>query len=134
MENEGLFEGVLIESEVMNLMDAKKTAVYICSKYRGDIEANTKMARRYCRYALDRGYIPIAPHLLLPQFVDEATERELALSAGIALLDQCCEELWVCGNEISEGMAAELDHADARNMKIRFVTEEDLECTQSAKE
>ena len=115
-------------------MDAKKKVVYICSKYRGDIETNTKMARRYCRYAVDQGYIPIAPHLLLPQFIDEKTERSLALAIGLALLDQCCEELWVCGNEFSEGMAAEFARADERSMKIRFITEEDLECTQSAKE
>ena len=33
-------------------MDAKRPVVYICSKFRGDIEANTEMARRYCRYAI----------------------------------------------------------------------------------
>lgn len=49
--------------------------VYICSKYRGDVETNIRNAQLYSRYAVEQGYIPIAPHLLLPQFVDEETER-----------------------------------------------------------
>ncbi len=38
--------------------------VYICSPYSGDVKANVKAARKYCRYAVDKGYMPIAPHLL----------------------------------------------------------------------
>ena len=53
--------------------------VYICSPYSGDVEKNTEAARRYCRYAADRGFIPLAPHLLFPQFLSEETERELAI-------------------------------------------------------
>ena len=34
--------------------------VYVCSPYSGDIEANILNARRYCRFAVDRGCIPIA--------------------------------------------------------------------------
>ena len=65
--------------------------VYICSPYRGDTEGNTKKARRYSRYAVNQGYIPIAPHLLLPQFVSEETERDLALFMGMVLLSKCKE-------------------------------------------
>lgn len=54
--------------------------VYVCSPYAGDVEANTARARRYCRYVTDQGGIPLAPHLYLPQFLDEKTERDLALS------------------------------------------------------
>lgn len=99
--------------------------VYICSPYRGDIEGNTKKARRYSRYAVDQGYIPIAPHLLLPQFVSEETERDLALFMGMVLLSKC-KELWVCGDTISDGMAAEIEKAEKRNMKIRYLREEDF--------
>lgn len=31
--------------------------------------ANQEAARRYCRYAVDAGYVPIAPHLFFPQFM-----------------------------------------------------------------
>ena len=43
---------------------AFRPIVYICSPYAGDIETNTAAARRYCRFAVEAGYIPIAPHLL----------------------------------------------------------------------
>jgi hypothetical protein len=99
--------------------------VYICSPYRGDTEGNTKKARWYSRFAVDQGYIPIAPHLLLPQFVSEETERDLALFMGMVLLSKC-RELWVCGNTISDGMAAEIEKAEKRNMKIRYLREEDF--------
>ena len=50
--------------------------VYICSPYSGDTEGNTEKARRYSRFAADASTIPIAPHLLFPQFLSEETERE----------------------------------------------------------
>ena len=68
-------------------MDKKyKKMVYICSPYAGDIEKNTERARKYSRWAVECGCIPIAPHLLFPQFMSEETEREEALFNGIVLL------------------------------------------------
>lgn len=58
--------------------------VYVCSPYAGAIEDNVMKARRYCRYVTDQGGIPLAPHLFLPQFLDERTERDLALFMDIA--------------------------------------------------
>ena len=43
---------------------AFRPIVYICSPYAGDVEANVENARRYSCFAVDAGYIPIAPHLL----------------------------------------------------------------------
>ena len=45
--------------------------VFICSPYAGDITHNVENARRYCRFAVAKGYIPIAPHLLFPQFMND---------------------------------------------------------------
>lgn len=98
--------------------------VYIASKYAGDIPHNTDMARRYSRYAIEKGYIPLTPHLLLPQFLSEETERDLAISIDLRFLD-LCEELWVCG-KISEGMQREIDHASAMGMPVRYVKEEEI--------
>ena len=39
--------------------------------YAGDVTANVENARRYSRFAVDAGYIPIAPHLLFPQFLND---------------------------------------------------------------
>lgn len=96
--------------------------VYVCSPYAGDERRNTENARRYCRFAVDAGAIPIAPHLLFPQFLSEERERELALFMGAVLLGKC-EEVWVFGDRISAGMSAEIAKAEKRNMKVRYFTD-----------
>ena len=96
--------------------------VYICSPYAGDVERNVLRARRYCRYAADRGCIPLAPHLLLPQFLDEKTERNLAFFMGIALLSKCAE-LWIFGEIISQGMEVEIRYAQKKGKPIKYISE-----------
>ena len=75
---------------------AFRPIVYICSPYAGDVTANVENARRYSRFAVDMGYIPIAPHLLFPQFLcdDNPKERQLGLFFGNALMSKC-SEVWV---------------------------------------
>lgn len=97
--------------------------VYICSPYAGDVESNTDAARRYCRFAVDKGAVPLAVHLLFPQFMSEDTERDLALHMGEIILSKC-KELWCFGGRISEGMKRELETAGRRGIAIRFFTEE----------
>ena len=99
--------------------------VYICSPYSGNVEHNTEMACRYSRFAVDEGCVPITPHLYLPLFLSEETERELAISMDLRLLERC-DERWVCGDEISEGMAAEIAHAEETGIPARHIAEEDL--------
>ncbi len=96
--------------------------VYICSPYSGDVTGNTEKAKRYSRYAVDQGAIPIAPHLLLPQFMDEETERDLAMFMDIAILSHC-KELWVFG-EPTAGMQMEIAYAKRRQMTIKYFKEE----------
>ena len=98
--------------------------VYICSPYRGSVEKNTENARSYCRMAAERGYIPIAPHLLFPQFMGAETDatRELALHMGTILLTKC-HELWYFGDRISEGMKLELNRARLRGIPVRHFNE-----------
>ena len=94
--------------------------VFICSPFAGDIENNVKAARRYCRFAVEMGNIPFAPHLLFPQFLDDSDpkERELGLFFGVALMSKCAE-VWVFGETISAGMAKEIEKAEKRGMRIR---------------
>ena len=89
----------------------KKPVVYICSPYSGDVVRNTENARRYCRFAVDHGRVPIAPHLLFPQFMSERLERDEALQMGIRLLE-LCDELWICCDRVSSGMQAEIEYME----------------------
>jgi len=98
--------------------------VYICSPFAGDTEANVEKALKYCRFALQKGKFPIAPHCYLPRFMDDANpaERELALSFGLRLLNDC-RELWIFGSRISEGMKREILAAKWRHIKIKQFNE-----------
>ena len=87
---------------------AYRPLVYICSPYAGDVEKNTFRARAFSRFAVERHCIPIAPHLLCPQYLDEETERWLGLKMCIVFMGKC-EEVWVFGDTVSEGMAAEIE-------------------------
>ena len=103
---------------------AFRPIVYICSPYSGDVEANVAAARRYSRFAVDKGYIPIAPHLLYPQFLndDDEQERELGLFFGNALMSKCAE-VWVFGSRISAGMEAEIKRAKWKDYRLRYFNE-----------
>lgn len=88
------------------------------------ISAVLAAARRYSRFAVEAGYIPIAPHLLFPQFLDDnkPKERELGLFFGNAVLSKCAE-MWVFGEHISEGMEAEIKRATWKGYRIRYFSE-----------
>jgi len=93
---------------------------YICSPYRGNVSVNEENARKYCRFAVESGYIPIAPHLFFPQFMDDnnPAERDAAMFMDFVLMGKC-HEVWVFGSVISNGMASEIGLAKKRNQKIR---------------
>ena len=102
----------------------------ICSRYAGDIANNVIAAQRYCRFAVDSGYIPFAAHLLFPLFLNDAipAERMLGLSFGNIFMDKC-DELWIFGSEYSAGMQAEYDRAVKKGYRIRYFTTDCREVT-----
>lgn len=102
---------------------AYRPLVYICSPYAGDIERNTYRARAFSRFAVEKGCIPIAPHLLCPQYLNEEKERWLGLKMGLVFMGKC-EQVWVFGDVISEGMAAEIEKAGKQKKVIRYFTED----------
>lgn len=124
--------------EAMSIIEKEKRALrafrpieYICSPFAGEVEKNIEAARNYSRFAVDKGYIPIAPHLLFPQFLNDADprERQLGLFFGNALMSKC-SEVWVFGNRISTGMAAEIKRAKWKNYRLRYFTDEMKEVFQ----
>lgn len=106
---------------------AYKPLVYIASPFAGDMPNNIERAKDYCRFAVGKGFIPLAPHLLYPQFLDDdnAEERKLGLFFACVLLGKC-DELWVMGDIISSGMAQEIGKAERRGLPIRRFIEEDI--------
>lgn len=95
--------------------------VYICSPCRGDYENNIQRAKEFSRAAVERGCIPITPHIYLTQFMDDTVpaERELGLSIGRELV-LMCDELWAFGLCCpTAGMAAEIELARECGIPVR---------------
>ena len=105
--------------------DEFRPLVYICSPYRGDTEKNTEKARKYSSFAVESKAIPMTPHLLYPQFMDDSNPEERYLATHVInyVLIGKCQEVWVFGEDISEGMGREIALAEKRRMKIRYFTE-----------
>lgn len=95
--------------------------VYICSPYSGNTETNVEIAREFCAVAVKRRVIPLAPHLLFPQFMDDTDPdaRELAMFFNRVLLSKC-EQIWVYTPQVSTGMRLEIEWAQQMEVPIRF--------------
>ncbi len=105
--------------------------VFICSPFSPqskmrekkvkEMDRNIQMAQKACRYAALKGFIPYAPHLFFTQFLDdgEKDEREYGQLMGLTWLARC-DELWVIGGRISEGMKKEIAQAKEWHIPIKI--------------
>ena len=97
--------------------------VYVSSQLRGNVKSNISKAQWYARFVAERGHLPITPHIYFTQFLRDhiPEEREMAMEMNRELLEWC-DELWVFGEVISEGMKQEIEWA--KDKPIRYFTEE----------
>ena len=102
----------------------RQKIVYICSPLRGDLEGNIAKANFYSRFGYEQGCIPIAPHAIFTQFLNDGNpnERKSGMAMGLELLDRC-DELWAFGPLISDGMKKEIEHARRKDIPIRYLSE-----------
>ena len=100
--------------------------VYICAPLGGDVEGNLERVKRYTRYALMCGTAPVVPHFYaLCLNDDNQKEREIGLAAGLGML-WFCDELWVFGQTVTEGMKQEIQFCKHLNIKTRYVSEKEI--------
>lgn len=104
--------------------------IFICSPYRGDVEANLKNACEYCRFTVRQGGIPSAPHLLFTRFLDDtnAVQRDAGIIMGIEMLT-LCHELWAFGTPTS-GMRLEISEAMRLGVPVRRFSADCVEARQ----
>jgi len=96
--------------------------VYVCHPFADDPVGNIERVRGLSRQLIALGVMPIAPHLYLPQLLDEGTEREQALRFCLELVDTC-DEVRVFGGRVTAGMKREVEYAKSRDIPVRFETE-----------
>ena len=102
-----------------------RPVIYVCSPYAGDTAGNTDRAKKFSRFVVDKGGIPLTPHLYFPQFMKEETERDLALFMDLVLLSKCAE-VWVFGDVITDGMRREISYAQKKGKIVKLVGEEEM--------
>ena len=122
---EGYHDPTAYEAIVAIEREAKKKPyrplVFICSPLAGNVEGNLQDARQYSSFAVEQGAIPLAPHLLFPQFMEDGdrAQRDLGIFFGLVLMGKC-DEMWVFGGSASSGMKLEIAKARKRGLPIRF--------------
>ena len=100
--------------------------VYICAPLGGDVEENLRKVKRYAKYALLCGTAPIVPHFYALCINDDnPKEREIGIAAGLSLL-WFCDEMWIFGDEVTEGMAAEMQFCKNLNISTRKIRGEEI--------
>lgn len=100
--------------------------VYICAPLGGNVAENLRKVRRYTKYALLCGTAPVVPHFYAECLDDsKSKEREIGMAAGLSLL-WYCDEMWIFGDEETEGMKSEIQFCKNLNVKTRKIRECDI--------
>ena len=86
--------------------------VFISSPYKDNIKLNTNLAKGYAKFAVSKGVLPIVPHVYFPMLLDlneeDIAQRKQGIDLGLVLME-ACDELWVFGDAMTEGMLDELN-------------------------
>ena len=99
-----------------------KKKVYICAPLGGNVKENLETAVLYTKYALKQGVAPIMTHFYaLCLDDDNPQERALGMSAGMSLL-WYCDETWVFGDVISNGMKEEIKFCENLRIPVKRVS------------
>ena len=103
-----------------------KKKVYICAPLGGNVRKNLNRVRNYTRYALMCGTAPVVPHFYAFCLDDRVPkEREIGMAAGLSLL-WFCDEMWIFGDEITDGMSEEIQFCKTLNVKTRKVRDTEI--------
>lgn len=93
--------------------------VYICAPLRGEVEKNIEFARQKAREVFQAGDIPVCPHLMFPPIADPGhpMEDQAAREMGLRLVESC-QQVNVYGPTWTEGMWAEIHHAEKLGIPV----------------
>ncbi len=93
--------------------------VYICAPLRGEVEKNIEFARQKAREVFQAGDIPVCPHLMFPPIADpnHPIEDQTAREMGLRLVESC-QQINVYGSTWTEGMWAEIHHAEKLGIPV----------------
>ena len=88
--------------------------VYICAPLGGNVAENLEKVKTYAKYALMCGTAPVVPHFYA-----------LCLAAGLSLL-WFCDEMWIFGGEVTEGMRSEIQFCKNLNIRMKNISDKEI--------
>ena len=93
--------------------------IYICAPLRGEVEKNIAFAREKAREVFAEGDVPICPHLMFPPIADpeNPAQDQAAREMGLRLVESC-QQVNVYGPVWTEGMWAEINHAERLGIPV----------------
>lgn len=116
--------------------------IFISSPYWNEsiekMAENVHLAELACKKIIERGNIPIAPHLYFPRFLEDENpmSREIGIECGLFFLDHCDDMIvildtpsnrWGSAKDtITKGMRIEIEHAVTKGITPTFIDAWDL--------
>ena len=93
--------------------------VYICAPLRGEVAKNIEFARQKAQEVFRAGDVPVCPHLMFPPFADpgDPAQDQAARDMGLRLVE-VCQQVNVYGPNWTEGMWAEIQHAEKLGIPV----------------
>jgi len=74
-----------------------------------------------CEFVFQRGAVPLNPFRAFDYFLGDRVNRD-AVRDGNRRLLEACDEVWIFGNMLSDGVLIEIAQAKKNNKPIRFFT------------
>ena len=72
-----------------------------------------------CEFVFNQGAIPVNPFRLYGYFLADRVDRDLIRQANNNLIRKC-DQLWVFGARIADGVFFEIEYAQKLNLPIQF--------------
>ena len=100
--------------------------IYVCAPLGGRIYKHIGEAIEYSRFVFKCGAIPIVPHFFAFSLNDKIPEeRNMGLVAGRLLL-LYCDEMWIFGEHITEGMVGEMKLCEETGIHMRHINKKEF--------
>ena len=100
--------------------------VYICAPLTDQPTIDLAQAKRYAGYALKCGTAPIVPHFYAECSPGTNKQLRQLIQATALSLIWVCDEVWVFGDQLTDGMSTEIRHAKALNINIRTFSDKEI--------
>lgn len=100
----------------------KKRVVYMAHPVSGDVENNISNAKRWYRWIIDNHDVAVLANWIIDcELYDNNTDYEASLQRDEEIACRC-DEVWLVGGRISEGMRREANAAENAGVTVVDLT------------